>query len=219
MRKIGAITIGQSPRVDVTIDLLDIFADFELIECGALDNYSYNEVIDKFHPVDNNLFVSRMRSGKEVLLSKEKIVGELNNCIIKLEKLGCENIMVFCTGKIDGLKSKVNLLQPNIIMHKIIPQIAKGLKLAIVVPNKQQKYFIKDQWRNYNVNITMFSLSPYGEEELLKDLCERIKNQGFNLVYLDCIGYSKKMQSIIIEETKLPVILPRTILAEVATII
>ena len=68
MKKIGAITIGQSPRTDVTKDLKEILVDFELLECGALDEYSYQEVLEKFQPIDDNLFVSRMRNGKEVLL-------------------------------------------------------------------------------------------------------------------------------------------------------
>ena len=36
--KIGAITIGQAPRVDVTCDIMDIFGDkIELLQRGGLD--------------------------------------------------------------------------------------------------------------------------------------------------------------------------------------
>lgn len=39
--KIGAITVGQSPRVDVTPDLWPIFGpNVELIEAGGLDGLS-----------------------------------------------------------------------------------------------------------------------------------------------------------------------------------
>src|SRR6056297_2409784 len=219
MKKIGAITIGQSPRTDVTKDLKEILVDFELLECGALDEYSYQEVLEKFQPIDDNLFVSRMRNGKEVLLSKEKIIKELNNCIKKLETRSCSTIIVFCTGEMTQLKSKARLLKPSILMHKLIPQIANGLKLAIVVPNEKQKAFIKKQWKYTNIDITMFALSPYEEENALIDLSQKINYQGFNLVYLDCIGYSIKMQQVIKKETNLPVILPRTILAEIAKLI
>ena len=36
--KIGAITIGQAPRVDVTADILSIFDDsLELLQAGGID--------------------------------------------------------------------------------------------------------------------------------------------------------------------------------------
>lgn len=43
--KIGAVTIGQSPRVDVTPDIMPIFgAQAELIQVGALDGLSKEEI-------------------------------------------------------------------------------------------------------------------------------------------------------------------------------
>ena len=36
--KIGAITIGQAPRTDVTADIMDIFeGQVELVQAGGLD--------------------------------------------------------------------------------------------------------------------------------------------------------------------------------------
>ena len=36
--KIGAVTIGQAPRVDVTADIMDIFdGKVELVQAGGLD--------------------------------------------------------------------------------------------------------------------------------------------------------------------------------------
>lgn len=219
MRKIGAITIGQSPRSDVTKDILPLLNSFELVECGALDDYTYKEVINKFQPKGDNLFVSRMRDGRQVFLSKEKIIDQLNICIEKLEQIGCEVIMIFCTGKIDNLKSKVKLLQPNVIMHKIIPTMAINTKMAILVPDKKQKDQIKKQWEYLDLDITTFAANPYKDVEKIKILSQKIKNQNFGLLYLDCIGYSMKMQKIVSDITSVPVLLPRTILAEVASLI
>ena len=219
MRKIGAVTIGQSPRSDVTKDILPLLNNFDLVECGALDDYTYEEVINEFQPKDENLFVSRMRDGKQVFLSKKKIISQLNSCIERLEQIGCEVIMVFCTGKIDGLKSKVKLLQPNVIMHKIIPSIAINTKMAIIIPDKKQKQQIRKQWEYVDLDITIFSASPYEDIEKIQILSKKIEKQNFGLVYLDCIGYSKQMQEIVSELTCVPVLLPRTILAEVANLI
>jgi protein AroM len=40
-----------------------------------------------------------------------------------------------------------------------------------------------------------------------------MREQDVNLVVLDCIGYSLKMQSVLQQETGRPVLLPRTVLA------
>ena len=43
--KIGAVTIGQAPRVDVTADILRIFDDsLELIQAGGLDGLTKEEI-------------------------------------------------------------------------------------------------------------------------------------------------------------------------------
>ena len=44
-RKIGAVTVGQSPRTDITADADTFFhGQVEILESGALDSYSLEEV-------------------------------------------------------------------------------------------------------------------------------------------------------------------------------
>ena len=43
--KIGAITIGQAPRTDVTADIMDIFeGQVELVQAGGLDGLTREEI-------------------------------------------------------------------------------------------------------------------------------------------------------------------------------
>jgi len=45
MKKLGLITIGQSPRTDVTPDLIPIFGpDIQLCQAGALDGMTAQEI-------------------------------------------------------------------------------------------------------------------------------------------------------------------------------
>lgn len=45
--KIGAITIGQAPRTDVTADILRIFDDsLELVQAGGLDGLTKEEIAE-----------------------------------------------------------------------------------------------------------------------------------------------------------------------------
>ena len=55
MTKIGAVTIGQSPRVDITADILPLLSsNIELIEAGAMDNYTLEEINEKFAPEEGD---------------------------------------------------------------------------------------------------------------------------------------------------------------------
>ena len=55
--KIGLITIGQSPRVDVVPEMVQILGDVDIIECGALDNLTAEE-IQKLAPKEGGLCFS-----------------------------------------------------------------------------------------------------------------------------------------------------------------
>ena len=64
--KIGAITIGQAPRTDITRDILPLLPDYmTLIEYGALDDMNYEDIMAQFHPEPaDEVLVSRMRDGR-----------------------------------------------------------------------------------------------------------------------------------------------------------
>ena len=61
-RKIGAVTVGQSPRTDITTDADTFFhGQVEILESGALDSYSLEEVQSLSRPEGDYLLTSRMR--------------------------------------------------------------------------------------------------------------------------------------------------------------
>ena len=83
--KIGAITVGQSPRTDVTGDILPIFqGKIELIERGALDGLT-REDIARFAPrgddyvlvsvPQNTEGLSTLRPGDEVIMTGVTLDG------------------------------------------------------------------------------------------------------------------------------------------------
>lgn len=76
---IKIITIGQSPRIDITQNIKDILnRDITIIEVVVLDKYTYEEVLKEFSPNDNeDILASRMRDGTQVMLTKEKVSNEL----------------------------------------------------------------------------------------------------------------------------------------------
>lgn len=74
--KIGAITIGQAPRVDVTADIMDIFGgNIELFQRGGLDGLTREE-IETFKPEEGDyVLVSRLTDGSSVTFAERYILG------------------------------------------------------------------------------------------------------------------------------------------------
>ena len=93
MINIGLITIGQSPRYDIILDFKEnlpnnIYFD----ETGLLDNFSEDFIIHNLSPNKNEtLYVTRLRNGKEVYVSKEKLINLLQN---KIEEFQFKNLNV-----------------------------------------------------------------------------------------------------------------------------
>ena len=75
MKKIGAITIGQAPRTDILQDIEPILGpDVVLIQAGALDTMTLDEVRSLRPDGQGNTLVSRMRDGTAVTLQEQKIL-------------------------------------------------------------------------------------------------------------------------------------------------
>ena len=83
--KIGAVTIGQSPRVDVTPDILPILGDkIELLQAGALDGLSREEIEDMAPGPEDYVLVSRLNDGSFAKFGESFILERMQNCISKL---------------------------------------------------------------------------------------------------------------------------------------
>ena len=86
MKKIGFITIGQSPRDDIMKDILPIIGDdIEILQKGALDNLSEEELEEIAPQSGDTVLVSSLRDGRSVSMAEEKIIVHLQRCIDELE--------------------------------------------------------------------------------------------------------------------------------------
>ncbi len=74
--KIGAITIGQSPRTDITGDICPLLApNITLQEYGALDPFDADYINQNFAPgPDSSVLVTRMRDASQVIIGEEHIL-------------------------------------------------------------------------------------------------------------------------------------------------
>lgn len=217
--KIGAITIGQAPRVDVTGDVMEIFhGKAELLQGGGLDGLTREE-IETFKPEDSDyVLVSRLTDGSSVTFAERHILPRLQQRIYDLEAQGVKFIMFFCTGDFpDTFKSKVPLIFPCKILNHIVPLLTKTSNIITVTPSPLQVAQCEEKWRKYVNRVTSIPASPYGDWETLTAAAEKIKDMEGDLVVLDCIGYTQEMKEMFAKITGKMIVLSRTILARVVS--
>ncbi|PNV60374.1 AroM family protein [Clostridium sp. chh4-2] len=215
--KIGAVTIGQAPRVDVTVDIMDIFnGKIELLQRGGLDGLT-KEQIAEFKPEEGDyVLVSRLTDGTSMTFAERYILPRLQECINELEAEGVRLIMFFCTGDFpDSLTANVPLVYPCNILNKVVPLLTKKSNIVTVTPSPLQVEQCEKKWSEYVETVKAIPASPYGSWEDLKQAAETIKGMDADLVVLDCIGFTQEMKNMFARETGKLVVLPRTLLARV----
>ena len=121
MIKIGAITVGQSPRTDLTPEMLPILGDsISLIQMGGLDGLTRERNRGLRSGRRRSRAVSRLTDGSSVTFGESHILSRLQDCIDALENDGVSMIVFFMHRRISGelpLKSSVNLSEPDPDCH------------------------------------------------------------------------------------------------------
>lgn len=213
---IGAVTIGQSPRVDLVPELLTILGpNVEIKEAGALDGLSRDEIA-AFAPQDKDyVLVTRLADGSSVKVAEKYITPRLQEKIQGLFDQGIEVVILLCTGEFPEMPGQGLLLRPQRILYNVTQAIAPGLKLGVVSPAADQIPQSQKRWYQVGKEQVMVAASPYGDPAELEQAAQTLKEQSVELVVLDCMGYTLAMQDKVRAITGAPVILARGILARV----
>ena len=107
------------------------------------------------------------------------------------------------------------MIKPQEILPGVVEKIAGGKKLGIIVPEKEQIPQMRQWWSVDSENLIAACGSPYGEIKHVEAAAEELRDQGAELVYLDCMGYTREMKKKVSEITGKPVILPRMLIVRI----
>lgn len=214
--KIGAITIGQSPRTDITKDILPLLpSNMELVEYGALDDMIYEEIMSEFHPEEGDeILVSRMRDGKQAKFTERFVTPLVQKKIDQAEAEGASAIILFCTGMFPEFQHKVLFFEPQPLFHSIAANLAGHQKIGVLVPEPDQIAQAYQNWGKMGISVEVTSASPYLEFEKVEEAAHFFKDKGLSFICTDCMGFTMEMKHRIQEITGLPVLLPRTLVVQ-----
>ena len=217
-KKIGAITIGQSPRTDVLCDILPILGNnIEILEAGALDGLT-NEEISEFAPEEGDyVLLTRLRDGSTVTIAEKHIIARLQQCVKNLEGQGVQMIIFLCTGEFPGFKADIPLIFPSDILIGCVTAITAAAGIAVILPSSDQLEQTRIKWKDAAKNVTLIPASPFTDNmDIAREAANKIKDLEVDLIVLDCISYTREMKKVFVEITGKNTILSRTLAARVA---
>lgn len=215
MRKIGLITLGQSPRDDILPDMRMILGDeFEILEAGALDDYTFEDVERLPVGEGDQILVTRMRDGREVRVTKNFIVPLIQRRISELED-EVEIILLLCTGRFPDFKSRALIVTPSEIVRGAVNAAIRRGRLGVVYPAREQTAHAQREWGREGLEVYADAASPYGPEEEIIALADRLAGENLDLILLNCMGFGHRTKLLIRERTGRPVIQANTLVARV----
>lgn len=212
---IGVLTIGQSPRTDVTPSIQSILGKGIVItESGGLDSIA-DEMIGVIAPEDDETtYISRLRSGNSIKIGKSKLLPLLQKELKKLEEK-VEVVIMLCTGDFPTLETKMPIIYPDKVLNNTVKAILPTGSLGLIIPLEEQRNTLVKKWDHPNLKIITEVASPY-EESDVTGAAKSLRTQGADLIVLDCMGYNELHKQKAIKGSNLPVILPRTLTARIA---
>ena len=216
MTKIGMLTIGQTPRVDLLPSLVEILGDeHEIVEAGALDGLSLEDVKGIEILPDDYILVSRMRDGTEVKITKRFVIPRVQEKITELEEKGVRLTVIMCTGAFPQYESKGLVVTPQEILKGVLNGSLKKGKLGVVYPTEEQMPGAQSDFGSSDVETYADVTSPYEGSEGLEALAKRLSAQNLDLILLNCFGFSSDLKRYIAERTGVPTIQSNAVVARV----
>jgi protein AroM len=215
LRKVGLITIGQSPRVDIVPEMDEVLGPgLEILEAGALDGLTLEEV-KRFYPQKGDyILCTRMSDGREVVVGKRFIVPRVQRCIDLLSDRGAEILLFLCTGRFPPFSSKRLFIESQKILdHFILALQEENRRMGLLIPLRDQIEQSKRKSHVLKGEVIIQAASPYALEDEVSKAAMELKKADPRFIVMHCMGYSIAMKRKVMEITGKPTILARSIVA------
>jgi protein AroM len=186
----------------------------EILERGALDGLSPEEVA-QFRP-DKGMFhlTTRLRDGSEVVVGKEKILPRIRDAVQELNTAGVTLILLLCNGEFPQFESDCLIIEPQrVVDHCIEGLLQNTHRLGLVVPVTEQVTWVHQIFEKITPHITVAVASPYADEDQLEIACREFQRAKCDLIALYCMGFNRRLGQKIRNLSGVPVLVSSSIVA------
>jgi protein AroM len=219
--RLGVLTIGQSPRVDLVPEMLAHLHGIEVVERGALDGMTAGQIAD-LAPAEatEQVLTTRLADGTPVVLDHDVIPDLIQRAVDDLEEKGVDAIVVVCTGRFPPLRHRRPLLTADILFRRgarasLDPTVTT---LGVLSPLEEQRGDSTAKWSDLAARVVTAAATPYQPQAArsVADAARALRAAGADAIVLDCIGYTEAMRLAAHEAAGVPVLLARALVARLA---
>ena len=213
-KKVGFLTIGQSPREDVISEIRPLLLpQIEIYEEGLLDDLSPEE-IELLKPEFGEIpLVTRLRDSTQVLLSEKKVNSLMHEALDNMKrKTDIRAAGVLCTHDFQLPQLSYPVIFPHDYIHFLLTRTLRISSLGAVVPLKGQIEMARKKLEVEKVVIDV--RSPYEERKDWEETARKFTQEKVEAVVLDCMGFRVQDKQQLQNLLSCPILLPRAILAQ-----
>jgi protein AroM len=209
--RLAFVTIGQSPRIDMVPEMLaDIGGTVTAREYGALDTASEDEIVALRPEPGETSFASRLRDGREVVLSKERVEIRLAALLEEVDRHGHDAIVLLCTGtQVEPLKNTLMVEAQRIVDATVEALAASCPRLGVIVPLQRQVEEFPAR-HVFSIAPELVAASPYAGHDMAE---KAVALADRDLIVMHCMGYTEAMRAQVQAVVKAPVLLSRRIVS------
>ena len=219
MTRVGLITVGQAPRNDVVPDMAQILgADIDILEAGALDGLSREQIAKLAPEGDDEILVTRLADASSVFVGKSHVIPLVEARIATLEDRGTALNVVLCTGAFPRLRARKPLLEPQQLLLGLLRAMTFPGRLGVLTPSERHVPQTGERWRKSGFDPVVAALSPYEEDDprAVRAASEALRAGGAGIVVMDCIGFRRKTRDEVAHLTGAPTLVANLLVARVA---
>ncbi len=186
MRRIGALSIGESPRPDLLQEITPCIAADRITQWGAMDGMHPQEV---WRPEYDVPLITKL-GGETVLVERAWMAQRLQQ-LIDQHHAQVDAFIILCAEDFSSLRAPVPLFIPYVLTRKALEATSFGGRLGIVCPVSGQVTSCKKKWDGSEWKATVEVASPFVAPEL-DDAVERLLAAPSDLILLDCTSFSQE---------------------------
>ncbi len=203
-KRIGALTIGQSPRPDLVAPLEQLIPDCEIIQAGALDGLTQDDIPDiagAAYPL-----VTQMQNGAVVMVAENFISKKLQLAQNRLDSKGVAATLLLCGGTFADLCSTQPIFKPFDIAYSTLK--ALNLKsIGVIAPFPEQVVPIQNRWQSKMWEPVVWSADlGIQDRKFQQKLLSRIDEFELDCIVLDYVGHPREQVTQLQRSIPLPVI-------------
>ena len=189
-KRIGVLTIGQSPRPDLVSPLVQLMPGCEIIQAGALDGLMPEElpdISDSAYPL-----VTQMRNGSVVMVDESFISPKLQHALNRLEAKGAAATLLLCAGTFANLDGTQPVYKPFNISCSVLKAL-NMTSIGLIAPIPEQEEPIRQRWESMGWETTVWTADLGNQDQAFhQELTGRINESELDCIVLDYVGHPRE---------------------------